>query len=140
VLLSIVSNLLLLTGPLFMLQIYDRVLASKSVPTLVALTGLMVVLYGFYAFLELLRTRMAIRFSTLVAVRYATPLFALVIGRGPGNRATAIRCAISIRSDPSFRARDRWRFSTCPGCRFIWRSFSCSTPCSAGWPLREPWR
>ncbi|WP_116654601.1 type I secretion system permease/ATPase [Pelagibacterium sediminicola] len=80
VLLSIVSNLLLLTGPLFMLQIYDRVLASKSVPTLVALTGLMVVLYGFYAFLELLRTRMAIRFSTLVAVRYATPLFASVIG------------------------------------------------------------
>ena len=32
---SCVTNLLMLTGPLFMLQIYDRVLTSGSVPTLV---------------------------------------------------------------------------------------------------------
>ena len=30
-------NMLMLAGPLYMLQIYDRVLASRSVPTLVAL-------------------------------------------------------------------------------------------------------
>ena len=30
-------NVLMLTGPLFMLQIYDRVLPSHSVPTLVGL-------------------------------------------------------------------------------------------------------
>ena len=32
-----VVNLLMLAGPLYMLQIYDRVLSSRSVPTLIAL-------------------------------------------------------------------------------------------------------
>jgi ABC-type protease/lipase transport system fused ATPase/permease subunit len=39
---SFVINLLMLTGPLFMLQIYDRVLTSGSVPTLLALVMLIV--------------------------------------------------------------------------------------------------
>lgn len=34
---SVAVNLLALTGPLFMLQVYDRVLASRSGPTLAAL-------------------------------------------------------------------------------------------------------
>ena len=34
---SIFANLLMLTGPLFMLQVYDRVLASGSIETLTAL-------------------------------------------------------------------------------------------------------
>ena len=42
-----VVNLLMLAGPLYMLQIYDRVLASRSVPTLVALS---IFLVGAYAF------------------------------------------------------------------------------------------
>jgi ABC-type protease/lipase transport system fused ATPase/permease subunit len=36
---SVFSNLLMLTGPLFMLQVYDRVLSSRSEETLVALLG-----------------------------------------------------------------------------------------------------
>ncbi|UXN75144.1 hypothetical protein N8D56_09715 [Devosia sp. A8/3-2] len=49
---SFVSNLLMLTGPLFMLQVYDRVLASRSVPTLLVLTGLVCGLFAFYGFLD----------------------------------------------------------------------------------------
>lgn len=41
---SIFTNLLMLTGPLFMLQVYDRVLASRSEETLVALFGLVALL------------------------------------------------------------------------------------------------
>jgi hypothetical protein len=37
-------NLLMLTGPLFMLQVYDRVLPSRSLPTLVGLAVLTVCL------------------------------------------------------------------------------------------------
>lgn len=59
--LSGVSNLLMLTGPLFMLQVYDRVLASQSVPTLVALIGLVIGLYLFLGGVDALRARMLVR-------------------------------------------------------------------------------
>lgn len=58
---SLAINLLMLTGPLFMLQVYDRVLASGSVPTLIALFGLVVVLFGFMGLLEYLRSRVLSR-------------------------------------------------------------------------------
>lgn len=56
-----VLNVLLLTSPLYMLQVYDRVLASRSVPTLVALTLLVLFLYVFQAILDLIRGRALIR-------------------------------------------------------------------------------
>ncbi len=59
--LSMPINLLMLTGPLFMLQIYDRVLASGSVPTLVVLGGLAAGLYVFYGLLEGIRSRVLLR-------------------------------------------------------------------------------
>ena len=85
-LLSIISNLLLLTGPLFMLQVYDRVLASKSVPTLMALTGLVVGLYGFYSVVEIVRSRMATRYSVLAAARLTRPVFAQVVASSASSR------------------------------------------------------
>jgi PrtD family type I secretion system ABC transporter len=51
----------MLTGPLFMLQVYDRVLASGSVSTLVALFALVAVLYGFMAAFEFVRSRILSR-------------------------------------------------------------------------------
>lgn len=60
-LVSLVINALMLTGPLFMLQIYDRVLTSRSLPTLVALSGIVLGLYAFFGLLEGLRTRILIR-------------------------------------------------------------------------------
>lgn len=59
--LSGVSNILMLTGPLFMLQVYDRVLASQSMPTLLALTILVLVLYLFLGTADALRARMLVR-------------------------------------------------------------------------------
>ena len=58
---SFFINILMLTGPLFMLQIYDRVLTSGSIPTLLALTLLVVILYGFLGVLEFIRQRILVR-------------------------------------------------------------------------------
>ncbi|XWN32260.1 MAG: type I secretion system permease/ATPase [Devosia sp.] len=58
---SCVVNILMLTGPLFMLQIYDRVLTSRSVSTLVALALLVVGLYLFMGIVDLIRYRVLTR-------------------------------------------------------------------------------
>ena len=54
---SCAVNILMLTGPLFMLQVYDRVLASRSVPTLVALFALVASLYLFLGVFDFIRTK-----------------------------------------------------------------------------------
>ncbi len=58
---SFVINILMLTGPMFMLQLYDRVLGSGSVPTLVAFSGLAAGLYMFLGLLEFIRSRILVR-------------------------------------------------------------------------------
>ncbi|TJZ86587.1 type I secretion system permease/ATPase [Paracoccus hibiscisoli] len=54
---SAVVNLLMLTGPLFMLQVYDRVLASRSVETLTALFVLVVFLFLLMGVIDVIRGR-----------------------------------------------------------------------------------
>lgn len=58
---SIFVNLLMLTGPLFMLQVYDRVLGSRSEETLVALFILVAALYGLMGLLDYARGRVLAR-------------------------------------------------------------------------------
>ncbi|MAB00839.1 MAG: type I secretion system permease/ATPase [Stappia sp.] len=60
-LISGVVNLLALTAPLFMLQVYDRVLASRSIPTLIGLAVLAAGLYAFQSLLDVLRSRVLLR-------------------------------------------------------------------------------
>lgn len=54
---SFFANLLMLTGPLYMLQVYDRVLSSRSEATLVALSLIVIFLYGMMALLDFARGR-----------------------------------------------------------------------------------
>lgn len=61
VLTSVVSNLVLLVGPIFMLQVYDRILPSRSLPSLLSLSLLVAAVYGFYALVELVRMRISSR-------------------------------------------------------------------------------
>jgi hypothetical protein len=58
---SVFVNLLMLTGPLYMLQVYDRVLGSRSKATLVALTLLIAALYAIMGLLDHARSRVAAR-------------------------------------------------------------------------------
>jgi PrtD family type I secretion system ABC transporter len=61
---SCMINLLYLTGSLFMLEVYDRVLPSRSVPTLVGLVILAGGLYIAQGVLDLIRGRILVRIGT----------------------------------------------------------------------------
>ena len=58
---SLFANLLMLTGPMYMLQVYDRVLGSRSEETLIALSLLVVFLYSVMGILDYARGRIMAR-------------------------------------------------------------------------------
>lgn len=68
-LVSLLVNVLMLTGPLYMLQVYDRVLASGSVPTLLVISGFALVLYAVFGLLEGLRSRILSRIGQRIDAR-----------------------------------------------------------------------
>ena len=74
---SFVVNILALTGPIFMLQVYDRVLVSGSVPTLITIGGLALVLYLFFGLLETLRARILLRMGQQVDSELSAQVFQL---------------------------------------------------------------
>jgi ATP-binding cassette subfamily C protein len=61
---SCIINLLYLTGSIFMLEVYDRVLPSRSVPTLVGLIILASFLYIAQGVLDMIRGRILGRIGT----------------------------------------------------------------------------
>jgi len=60
-----VVNLLMLSGSLYMLQVYDRVLPSRSIATLLVLSAMVLIAYLFQAYFEAARARMLSRIGTL---------------------------------------------------------------------------
>lgn len=58
------SNILMLTGSFYMLEVYDRVLPSRSVPTLVALSILVAFLLTFQGIIDAIRGRLLVRIAT----------------------------------------------------------------------------
>jgi PrtD family type I secretion system ABC transporter len=63
---SALVNMLTLAGSLYMLQVYDRVLPSRSVPTLVGLTVLVLVFYVAFGFFDLMRMQLLGRIGARV--------------------------------------------------------------------------
>lgn len=101
---SIFVNLLMLTGPLFMLQVYDRVLASRSEETLAALLLLVTGLFLIYGLLEFVRGRVlaraGARFQSLLDMR----VFDAVLRRSlaPADRARPNMAARDLESIRTF--------------------------------------
>lgn len=78
---SIFANLLILTGPLFMLQVYDRVLGSHSEETLVALSILVAFLYAMMALLDFARGRVMARLGARLQSALDPRVFEVTIRR-----------------------------------------------------------
>jgi PrtD family type I secretion system ABC transporter len=76
---SAVVNVLMLAGPLYMLQVYDRVLSSRSVPTLIALTVFLFGAYAFQAGLDIIRSRIVVRAARLLDRRLETSVHGAVL-------------------------------------------------------------
>src|SRR5215510_43950 len=100
---SAVVNILMLAGPLYMLQIYDRVLASRSVPTLLALTIFLVGALAFQGILDVIRSRIVARAAALLDCRLATNVHAAVVQFArarsqPGDAQQPVRDLDQIRS------------------------------------------
>jgi ATP-binding cassette subfamily C protein len=100
---SCMINLLYLTGSLFMLEVYDRVLPSRSVPTLVGLAVLAGGLYVAQGLLDLIRGRILGRIGTALDealnVRVFQTMVRLPLMGGGGNEGLQpLRDLDNIRS------------------------------------------
>ncbi|MFC6789021.1 type I secretion system permease/ATPase [Methylobacterium komagatae] len=72
------TNLLLFAAPLYMLQVYDRVLLSRNEATLLGITAIAALALAVYALLEMLRSRLLVRGGVIFDRAVAGPVFALV--------------------------------------------------------------
>jgi len=73
---SLVSNLLLLVSPLYMLQVYDRILTSGSKDTLIWITLISIFLLGIYAAAETGRRRICTLASEELEEKLSERVFA----------------------------------------------------------------
>ncbi len=76
---SLVINVLYLTGSFFMLEIYDRVLPSRSVPTLVGLSILAGGLYAAQGLLDLIRSRVVVRIGRSLNEKIGSRVYEAVV-------------------------------------------------------------
>ena len=99
-------NLLMLTVPMYMMQVYDRVLTTSNIDTLLALSAMVAVGLGTFGLLDAVRNRILARVATRCRPAASWP-------RPSSPRA----------------AGPRWSSSSAPGA-----SSSAPAPRTSGWP------
>lgn len=94
---SVLLNLLTFAGSIYMMLVYDSVLPSRSIPTLVGLFGMLIVIYLFQAGFETIRSEAMLGVANGVrddlghAVHYATVSRTLRAGRVEGDGMQPVR-------------------------------------------------
>lgn len=98
---SALVNVLMLTGSLYMLQVYDRVLPSRSVPTLVALSLIVAALYILLGLFDWLRQRILSRIGVDLDRQLGGPVLGAILDgqlRGAPGGTQLSRDLDSVRS------------------------------------------
>ena len=72
-----------------MLQVYDRVITSQSMSTLVVLSILMVAMYGFMGVLDFLRSRILVRIGNFVESNLSATIFKNWLSQGTRGKVAA---------------------------------------------------
>ena len=101
---SAVSNILMLTGSIFMLEVYDRVLPSRSVPTLIGLCVIAAFLFAMLGVLDLIRSRLMVRIGSSLDEALSGRVYETLI-RLPlkvGNRSDGLQPLRDLDSLRSF--------------------------------------
>jgi len=96
-------NVLALTGSFFMLQVYDRVIPSGSMPTLVGLAILAGLLFAFQGLLELIRSRLLVRLGSALDARLSGQVYSALMRlplrtKLPGDGLQSLRDLDQVRS------------------------------------------
>lgn len=99
---SVFVNLLMLTGPIYMLQIYDRVIGSGSKETLLALSVLVAFLFAMMGFLDYARGRVLARIGARFQTQLDRRVFSAVLranarGRGIEGTESGLRDLESVQ-------------------------------------------
>jgi len=88
---SLFINLLMLVPPLYMLQLYDRVITSRSEGTLYMLTAIVVVLFITMALLEIIRSKILVKvgnkLDSILSQRIFNSLFDMA-NKHPGKASS----------------------------------------------------
>ena len=109
-LLSVIASLLMLTSPMYMLQIYDRVLTSGSTSTLIVLTGMTAGLLALLAIIDMVRQRLLSNFGTYLDWSVSDKVFERIfrrralVGAGGSQRGKGSGGAGLLRSVDSIRS------------------------------------
>jgi PrtD family type I secretion system ABC transporter len=101
--LSGIINLLTLAGSFYMLEVYDRVLPSRSVPTLIGLSAIILMLFAFQGFFDLVRGGLMLRIGTALDESLSGTVFRTITvlplkGRALGNGLQPMRDLDQVRS------------------------------------------
>lgn len=96
-------NLLMLSGSIYMLQVYDRVLSSHSIPTLIGLSLLLLAAYVLQGFLDGVRIRLLARIGARFDEAVSPAAFAAaqklpLLGFGPEHALQPIRDLDRVRA------------------------------------------
>ena len=84
-----ILNVLMLAPSIYMLQVYDRVLTSQNRFTLLAITGLVLVIYGIIGLLEWLRSNLLVRLSAAMDLAESEKIHAAAFAPTPLARQTS---------------------------------------------------
>ena len=98
---SFFTNLLMFVGPLYMLQIYDRVLSSRNEMTLIMISVIAIALLISYGLLEFTRSRLLVRAGMQFDEVLANPVFHRVVqqqtAKPGGNAQVALNDIDKVR-------------------------------------------
>ncbi len=94
-------NLLMLTVPMYMMQVYDRVLTTSNIDTLLALSAMVVVGLGTFGLLDAVRNRILARVAAWFERELGSPILGGAIAEarrsGGGVSAQGLRDLATVR-------------------------------------------